>query len=135
MGNFSLAFAVLMLSTLAISQAAVYIGGGCYDCKFNMQCKNNQPKIQLTALAGNPPGGQAPGVYSANGGGGGRGGGGNGGGGGRPVYSGNFGPNGYSGGGGGGRGGGGGFGGGGNGGGYGGGGGYDDGGLTQIISG
>ncbi|XP_034115554.1 uncharacterized protein LOC117575456 [Drosophila albomicans] len=114
MGNFSLAFAVLMLSTLAISQAAVYIGGGCYDC--------------------NPPGGQAPGVYSANGGGGGRGGGGNGGG--RPVYSGNFGPNGYNGGGGG-RGGGGGFGGGGNGGGYGGGGGggYDDGGLTQIISG
>ncbi|KAH8381708.1 hypothetical protein KR093_011135 [Drosophila rubida] len=112
MGNFSLAFAVLMLSSLAISQAAVYIGGGCYDC--------------------NPPGGQAPGVYSANGGGRGGGGGGNynpgngGGGNGRPVYSGNFGPNGYSGGGG--RGGGGG----GGGGGY---GGYDDGGLTQIISG
>ncbi|KAH8312426.1 hypothetical protein KR044_010693 [Drosophila immigrans] len=116
MGKFSVAFAVLMLSSLAISQAAVYIGGGCYDC--------------------NPPNGQAPGVYTANGGGG-RGGGGNynagggngggGNGGGRPVYSGNFGPNGYNGGGG--RGGGG-----GGGGGYSNGGGYDDG-LTQIISG
>ncbi|EDV94412.1 glycine-rich RNA-binding protein 7 isoform X1 [Drosophila grimshawi] len=123
MANFSVAFAVFMLSALAISQAAVYIGGGCYDC--------------------NPPGGQARGVYTglngggggrlAGGGGGGGGGGGsyyNGGGGGRPVYSGNFGPNGYSGGGG--RRGGGGY----RGGGYGGGGGADyDTGLTQIISG
>ncbi|KAH8284379.1 hypothetical protein KR018_010667 [Drosophila ironensis] len=117
------AFAVLaVFSTLALAEAAVYIGGGCYDC--------------------NPPGGQGPGVYSGvNGGRGGGGGGGNyyggggrrgggGGGGGRPVYSGNFGPGYGNGGGGGGRGGGG-YGGGG----YGGGGGYDDGGLTQIISG
>ncbi|XP_017058131.1 glycine-rich cell wall structural protein [Drosophila ficusphila] len=108
------AFAILAFSALALTEAAVYIGGGCYDC--------------------NPPGGQGPGVYTGvNGGGGGRpiGGGGNyynnagggGGGGRRPVYSGNFGP-GYSNGGGGGRG----------GGGYGGGGGYDDG-FTQVISG
>ncbi|KAM8706564.1 hypothetical protein ACLKA7_010776 [Drosophila subpalustris] len=111
MGKFTLAFAVCVLSSLAISQAAVYIGGGCYDC--------------------NPPNGQGPGIYSngggATGGGGGRG---NGGGGGRPVYSGNFGP----GNGGGGRGGGYSNGGGYSSGGYGGGGGYDDG-LTQIISG
>ncbi|XP_032595764.1 glycine-rich cell wall structural protein 1.0 isoform X2 [Drosophila grimshawi] len=54
MANFSVAFAVFMLSALAISQAAVYIGGGCYDC--------------------NPPGGQARGVYTGlNGGGGGGG--------------------------------------------------------------
>uniref|UniRef100_A0A6P4FNI2 Ctenidin-1 n=1 Tax=Drosophila rhopaloa TaxID=1041015 RepID=A0A6P4FNI2_DRORH len=109
------ALAVLAFSALAFSEAAVYIGGGCYDC--------------------NPPGGQGPGVYTGvnggRGGGGGGGsyynnGGGGGGGGGRPVYSGNFGP-GYSNGGG--RGGGG-----GGGGGY-GGGGYDDGGITQIIRG
>ncbi|KAI8046814.1 uncharacterized protein LOC128262281 [Drosophila gunungcola] len=108
------AFAIVAVSALALTEAAVYIGGGCYDC--------------------NPPGGQGPGVYTGvNGGGRGGGGsggnyynngGGGGGGGRRPVYSGNFGP-GYSngGGGGGGRGGGGGY------------GGYDDGGLTQIISG
>ncbi|XP_030370754.1 glycine-rich RNA-binding protein 1 [Scaptodrosophila lebanonensis] len=121
MRHFAVAFAVLVIGTLASTQAAVYIGGGCYDC--------------------NPPGGQAPGVYTANGRGGGgyynAGGGGGGGGGGatyynpggagRPVYSGNFGPNGYNGGGaaryGGGRGGGGGQ-------------GYDDGyggGVTQYI--
>ncbi|XP_016991029.2 keratin, type II cytoskeletal 1b [Drosophila rhopaloa] len=78
------ALAVLAFSALAFSEAAVYIGGGCYDC--------------------NPPGGQGPGVYTGvnggRGGGGGGGsyynnGGGGGGGGGRPVYSGNFGP-GYS---------------------------------------
>ncbi|XP_033166785.1 ctenidin-3 [Drosophila mauritiana] len=109
------AFAILAFFALALAEAAVYIGGGCYDC--------------------NPPGGQGPGVYTGgnggrgggyNGGGGGGGynGGGGGGGGRRPVYTGNFGP-GY------------GNGGGGGGGGYGGGGGggYDDGGLTQIISG
>ncbi|EDW23920.1 GL23857 [Drosophila persimilis] len=109
------AFVVLALCALAVTEAAVYIGGGCYDC--------------------NPPGGQGPGIYTGGGRGGGgapnnyynQGGGrGGGGGSGRPVYSGNFGPNGYSGGGGG-RGGGGGY---RNGG---GGGGYDDGGLTQII--
>lgn len=33
MGKFSVAFAVFALSSLAISEAAVYIGGGCYDCK------------------------------------------------------------------------------------------------------
>ncbi|XP_023168538.1 glycine-rich RNA-binding protein 8 [Drosophila hydei] len=110
MNNFPAAFAVFLLLGLALTEAAVYIGGGCYDC--------------------NPPGGQGPGIYTGNGGGG-RGGGGGGGyynqggggGSGRPVYSGNFGPNGYNGGGrsysGGGRG---------------GGGGYDDG-FTQIISG
>ncbi|XP_017862799.1 PREDICTED: acanthoscurrin-1 [Drosophila arizonae] len=113
MNNFPAVLAVFLLLTVALTEAAVYIGGGCYDC--------------------NPPGGQGPGIYTGNGGGG-RGGGGyynpgsgGGGGGGRPVYSGNFGPNGYNGGGrsysGGGRGGGGG-----------GGGGYDDG-FTQIISG
>ncbi|XP_037730524.1 putative glycine-rich cell wall structural protein 1 [Drosophila subpulchrella] len=106
------ALAILALSALALTEAAVYIGGGCYDC--------------------NPPGGQGPGIYTGGRGGGGNGGGnyysnggGGGGGGRRPVYSGNFGP-GYSnggGGGGGGRGGGGGY-----------GGGYDDG-ITQIISG
>ncbi|TDG52271.1 hypothetical protein AWZ03_001101 [Drosophila navojoa] len=115
MNNFAATLAVFLLLTVALTEAAVYIGGGCYDC--------------------NPPGGQGPGIYTGNGGGGrggggyynpGSGGGGGGGGGGRPVYSGNFGPNGYNGGGrsytgGGGRGGG-------------GGGGYDDG-FTQIISG
>ncbi|XP_039494972.1 glycine-rich cell wall structural protein [Drosophila santomea] len=111
------AFAILAFFALTFTEAAVYIGGGCYDC--------------------NPPGGQGPGVYTGvnggrgggggggyNGGGGGYNGGGGGGGGRRPVYSGNFGP-GYSNGGGGG----------GGGGGYGGGDGYDDGGLTQIIRG
>ncbi|XP_068156200.1 uncharacterized protein BomT3 [Drosophila tropicalis] len=113
------AFVVLALSALAVAQAAVYIGGGCYDC--------------------NPPNGQAPGVYTGGNGGGGRGngGGGNyynpgsggGGGGGRPVYSGNFGPGYGSGGGGGGAR----YGGGGGGGGR----GYNDydSGLTQIITG
>ncbi|XP_017845885.1 glycine-rich cell wall structural protein 2 [Drosophila busckii] len=92
--------ATLVLLMLCVcSQAAVYIGGGCYDC--------------------NPPGGQGPGVYTGGNNGGGRGqpggynqgggggaygggygGGGGNGGGGRPVYSGNFGPGGYSGGGG-----------------------------------
>ncbi|KAH8382553.1 hypothetical protein KR009_004104 [Drosophila setifemur] len=115
------AFAILALAALALTEAAVYIGGGCYDC--------------------NPPGGRGPGVYTGVNGGGGNGGGGynpggGGGGGGRPVYSGNFGPGYSNGGGGGGRGGGGNYGGGrGGGGNYGGGGGgYDDG-FTQIISG
>ncbi|XP_017104231.2 uncharacterized protein BomT3 [Drosophila bipectinata] len=115
------AFAILALSALALTEAAVYIGGGCYDC--------------------NPPGGQGPGVYTGVNGGGRGGGGGNyyggggarggggglGGGSGRPVYTGNFGPGYGNGGGGGGR----------NvGASYGGGGGYDDDrGFTQVISG
>ncbi|SPP81351.1 glycine-rich cell wall structural protein [Drosophila guanche] len=107
----SAAFVVLALCALALTEAAVYIGGGCYNC--------------------NPPNGQGPGIYTGGGNGGGgtpnyyNQGGGRGGGSssGRPVYSGNFGPNGYSGGA---------VGRGGGGGGRGGGGGYDDG-LTQVI--
>ncbi|BFF91824.1 glycine-rich cell wall structural protein [Drosophila madeirensis] len=101
----SAAFVVVALCALALTEAAVYIGGGCYNC--------------------NPPNGQGPGIYTGGGSSGGgtpntyynQGGGrSSGGGSGRPVYSGNFGPNGYSGG----------------AVGRGGGGGYDDG-LTQVI--
>lgn len=38
MVNFTVAFAVFMLCAFGMTEAAVYIGGGCYDCK-GIECK------------------------------------------------------------------------------------------------